>query len=182
MAELEHNDLSIFEQSIWAKRTCRLKVVNLKLTNITIQQLSSIFTLETRTSRVRTIILDTDLVMQVDPKIIEHSKFIFQQQTCPNYKLIKNKCLSLLFITQISNKINQLTESNLLKELFKLCYTCKGLHYERGWEAETGLLVVHIVWLVSQNISLRRWSSLLPFCTHVSNDTYWYLTPEDWKS
>ena len=75
---MENNDLSMVDQNILAKTICRLEVVNLKLTNITIQQLSSIFTLVTRTSIVRTIILDTDLVMQVDPQIIEHSKLFFQ--------------------------------------------------------------------------------------------------------
>jgi hypothetical protein len=75
---MESNDLSMVDQNLLAKTICRLEVVNLKKTKITINQLSNIFTLVTRTSRVRTIILDTDLVMQVDPQIIEHSKFIFK--------------------------------------------------------------------------------------------------------
>ena len=43
----ESNDLSMVDQNLLANTICRLEVVNLKRTHITIHQLSSIFTLVT---------------------------------------------------------------------------------------------------------------------------------------
>ena len=62
---MENNDLSMISRNLLAKTVSRLKVVNLKGTSIPIEQMSSMFNLVTRKSRVGTIILYTDLVMQV---------------------------------------------------------------------------------------------------------------------